>query len=175
MEKGIPSRLQSCQELRLLPKCKEISGRSYTYKVLWGSWSQYFIEDNLLYRKRPLPSEEEDIEPYAPGQEPERIIQLVLPKVLRRSVFDMLHRTVFGGHTGERKTLGKLRQRFYWPRMSTEVKLWIRQCDKCQANKPLLRHTHGCLHMHVMGLPNERTAADVGGPLQLRQEGINMS
>ena len=152
------------------PEWREISARSYTYKVLWGSWDQCFVKHGLLYRKRPTPlldEEESSLSPIA--QNP--LIQLVLPKKLRRIAFDHLHGTAFGGHTGERKTLGKLRQRFYWPRMSTEVKIWVQQCDTCHANKPLLRKTHGKLFTYVVGLPNERVAADIGGPLPITSRG----
>ena len=152
--------IQEKQDSINRPEWKEISSRAYDYKVLWGSWDQCFVKDSLLYRRKPRP----------PDSVTDKI-QLILPKKLRRQAFDCLHGTAFGGHLGERKTLGKIKQRFYWPRLSTDVKLWVQQCDTCHANKPLLRRTHGRLHTHVMGLPGERAAADVGGPLPVTPRG----
>ena len=137
------------------PPWQEVSPRSPTFKVLWSEWDRLLLKDGLLFRKRI--DKDGSLKSW----------QLVVPCKLRRSIFDMCHGTPFGGHLGSRKTLGKIRTRFFWPRCSEDVKVWVQQCDNCTANKPLLRHTHARLQVYTVGVPGERSACDVMGPLPL--------
>ena len=41
--------------------------------------------------------------------------QLVAPKSIQQSILEILHDGVCGGHFGLKKTLSKLKLRFYWP------------------------------------------------------------
>ena len=42
------------------------------------------------------------------------------------------------GHMGRDKTLELVRQRFYWPRMSTDIKLKLKSCERCpKRNTPV--------------------------------------
>ena len=90
---------------------------------------------------------------------------------MRHEAFKIIHGGPFGGHLGVRKTLGKLRARFYWPGMRSNTKIWTLQCDECQASKPLLRKTHTRLGIYTVGLPMERSAADIAGPLPVTSRG----
>ena len=45
----------------------------------------------------------------------------------------MLHNNCSGGHLGTECTLEKARARFYWPFMSSDVKLHCKSCDLCSA------------------------------------------
>ena len=133
------------------PDFNSISGCSYHFKVMWGDWNSFYIKNNLIYRDRL----KNDI-PHT---------QLVLPREFRRKAFDQLHNTPFGGHVGYRKTLGKIKDRFYWPRMQADIKLWTQQCDACYINKPLNRNTHTRLQLLLTGHEMERSACDIAGPL----------
>ena len=44
-------------------------------------------------------------------------LQLVLPYSLHCEVLKELHEGAVGGHLGESKMLGRLKERFYWPRI----------------------------------------------------------
>ena len=42
---------------------------------------------------------------------------MVVPTVLRKRVFGFLHDSKTGGHFGVNKTIGKIREKFYWPKL----------------------------------------------------------
>ena len=133
------------------PHWRKIARYSYHFKVLWGEWDSFELHDGLIFKKK----EKND----------EFCTKLVLPAKLRRKAFDSLHCTRYGGHLGYRRTLGKVKYRFYWPRMAADVKLWVQQCDDCYVSKPLNRTTHTRLQVVQVGEPLDRTATDVMGPL----------
>jgi len=141
------------------PDWHEISSKSFGTKSLWNTWDSLEICDNILYR---------NIKPYQnlPGK-----LQLVLPRSLRLDTFKTVHGTPFGGHLGYRKTLAKIRARFFWPRMATDIKIWILQCDSCQQNKPITKRTKAHMQIHIVGEPMERSAADIAGPLPVTKDG----
>eukprot|EP00731_Ephydatia_muelleri_P029484 Em0021g7a len=51
-------------------------------------------------------------------------LQLVLPYSLHCEVLKELHEGAVGGHLGESKMLGRLKERFYWPGCSEAVSDW---------------------------------------------------
>ena len=55
------------------------------------------------------------------------VLQAVIPEALRPEVLADLHEGVVGGYLGTEKTLGRLRERFYWPGHYNEM------CRKCAA------------------------------------------
>ena len=59
--------------------------------------------------------------------------QLVLPRKFRTAVMKGLHDDV--GHMGRDKILELVRQRAYWPRMSTDIKLKLKYCERCPKRK----------------------------------------
>ena len=63
----------------------------------------------------------------------EENVQLVLPKKNRQQALKGLHDDI--GHMGRDKTLSLIRDRFYWPRMSTEVEEKIKNCMPCKLRK----------------------------------------
>ena len=63
-------------------------------------------------------------------------IQLIIvPLSLRRLIFDHYHGGPTGGHMGEYKTLYRLRMRFFWPKMRSDVKNWVTACAECIVNR----------------------------------------
>eukprot|EP00731_Ephydatia_muelleri_P001915 Em0001g1915a len=52
-------------------------------------------------------------------------LQLVLPYSLHCEVLKELHEGAVGGHLGESKMLGRLKERFYWPSCSEAVSDWF--------------------------------------------------
>jgi len=141
------------------PEWQKISDKSFGLKTLWNDWDDLKIYDGLLYRDREK------------CYNLRKKLQLVVPRKLRNVAFKEVHGTPFGGHTGFRKTLAKIRERFYWPRMSTDCKIWIQQCDYCAQNKPTVRYLHSHLQVYTVGEPLERTATDVAGPLPTTKQG----
>ena len=59
--------------------------------------------------------------------------QIVLPKDFREMVYEELH--VKMAHVGVEKVVDLAQQRFYWPRMASDIKDFIRKKCRCIANK----------------------------------------
>ncbi|GJZ93438.1 suppressor of mec-8 and unc-52 protein homolog 1 [Tanacetum coccineum] len=58
---------------------------------------------------------------------------------------ELLHAVKARGHSGVQVSLKKLASLFYWKGMSKAVKMFVRQCDICQRNKPNLEAYPGLL------------------------------
>ena len=82
-------------------------------KALYAQWDYLEIHDNVLYR---------GWEPRNPDDR--EYIQIVVPPELRKEILYMLHSHKTSSHLGVAKTLGKLRQRFYWPGHKADVERW---------------------------------------------------
>ena len=91
------------------------------------------------------------------------IMQLVLPKSLRCEVLQQLHNTRTSGHLGVAKTLGRIRERFYWVKCRQDVQEWCRNCDR--------KKIRAQLKTFNVGSPMERIAIDVLGPLSTTEGG----
>ena len=79
-------------------------------------WSQFVLEDDLLKHCN------------------ERAVstRIVVPPPLRESVFRSLHEPA---HHGYEATLRRISQRFWWPRVRTEVSAFIRACEVCDRER----------------------------------------
>lgn len=65
--------------------------------------------------------------------EDQEFMQLLLPETLKQQVLVELHDKA--GHQGVDRTLGLLRQRFYWPGMTAKVERYIKECERCVVAK----------------------------------------
>jgi transposase InsO family protein len=59
--------------------------------------------------------------------------QLVLPVSFREVALRGSHNDV--GHLGRDRGMQILRDRFYWPRMNSDLEQWIKSCDRCLKRK----------------------------------------
>ena len=75
----------------------------------------------------------------------------VVPRALRAEVLSELHGGVMSGHVGERRTLHRLRQRFYWVGMRSDVREWCKACDVCSAKKGPARRNRAPLQLYTVG------------------------
>ena len=67
------------------------------------------------------------------SEEDREIEQLVIPLDHRDDILKSLHNDV--GHPGKERTLRLLRDRFYWPGMTTSVEKWVTKCERCLRRK----------------------------------------
>ena len=63
-----------------------------------------------------------------------QICRIVVPISLRRIVFSLLHTSPATGLMVEYKTLYRIRLRFFWPRMRSDIHQWIKECPHCRLN-----------------------------------------
>ncbi|XP_050714146.1 protein NYNRIN-like [Eriocheir sinensis] len=96
---------------------------------------------------------------------------VLVPRALRAEVLRELHAGLTSGHLGEKKTLCRLRQRFYWVGMRSDVSEWCRACDVCSAKKGPAKRNRAPLQVYCVGAPMERVAVDIAGPLPLTPRG----
>ncbi|GFV15901.1 retrovirus-related Pol polyprotein from transposon 412 [Trichonephila clavipes] len=99
--------------------------------------------------------------------------QLILPKIRVSTVLKELHGSPTGGHFGVMKTLQKVRERFYWNNVWSDVEKCCRICDPCASRKGTRKRTRGRLQLYNVGAPFERIAFDVLGSLPRSSDGSN--
>ena len=70
-----------------------------------------------------------------------------VPKLpeLRRQLLCECHEAPTAGHLGVENTYSSLARRFFWPKMGSAVRAWVKGCVACQKTKPDLR---GAVGMH---------------------------
>ncbi|GFV21181.1 retrovirus-related Pol polyprotein from transposon 297 [Trichonephila clavipes] len=71
------------------------------------------------------------------------------------------------------KTLQKVRERFYWNNVRSDVEKCCRICDPCASRKGPRKRPRGRLQLYNVGAPFERIAFDILGPLPRSSEGNN--
>jgi len=100
-------------------------------------------------------------------REEERLL-VVLPRAMREMILQEMHDSPMGGaHLGFEKTYARIREKFYWPKMMTEIKRYCSACESCAKSKisphdkkaPLAPDT-------IPSSPFERIAIDIMGPLK---------
>uniref|UniRef100_A0A8C1GXL0 Gypsy retrotransposon integrase-like protein 1 n=1 Tax=Cyprinus carpio TaxID=7962 RepID=A0A8C1GXL0_CYPCA len=94
------------------------------------------IRDNLLYR-------------VTRDQNGRERCQLVLPEKCHFQVMKSLHD--HAGHLGGERTVELLRDRFYWPKMTQDVELYVRNCGRCIARKTLPQRSAPLKHITSSG------------------------
>jgi len=61
---------------------------------------------------------------------------LVVPERYRSQLLRIAHDLPFSGHLGARKTEQRLKALFYWPKMQTMIRQYVRSCKQCQMVAP---------------------------------------
>lgn len=129
---------------------------------------EFAVKDGLLYRMwRPSQSSETDestLNDFA--QE-----QLVLPRECRSQVIALAHDIPLAGHLGREKTLSRLRQRFYWPGLYTDVDHHCATCSECQKTARSIHQRVPLISIPVIEEPFRFIAMDVIGPLERTEKG----
>lgn len=93
----------------------------------------------------------------------------VLPLCERRLVIEETHNLA---HLGFLKTLGKIRERYYWPRMATEIKRFCSSCQVCKESKvPSLNVRPPCGKPKLCSRPWEVISIDFLGPYPRSRQG----
>jgi hypothetical protein len=158
-DKDLQPIMRCMKDSSIRPAWEKISTASLITKNYWAQWDVMRLSNGLLQRKWVTP---DGIVKYW---------QTVLPKNMRKEVLRETHDSLAGGHLGVKKTLSRLRQRFYWIGMRQDVEEWCRSCDVCCAKKGPKRHGRAPLQLYQVGSPMERVAVDIAGPLTMTTSG----
>ena len=136
------------------PYYREIANRSRFVKSLWNVGP----ERGTLYRKF--------------LQEDESVIQQeIVPMTMRKEIFKNLHDGPVGGHLGIRKTLDKIRAKYYWPGLHMDVALYVGNCKDCNMRKQPAKLLRAPTQLVQVGEPLQRVAIDIMGPLPVTKKG----
>ena len=146
-------------ENEIRPSYDEIKKEGFVVKSLWGQWKNLIIEDGLLSRK--LKSSDSNIEQ----------LQALVPQSHRRKVLFYCHDIRSSGHLGIKKTLSKIRQKYYWPGLRNDVRSYIAGCDPCWKRKRLAQKNRSPMQVVRSGVPMERIATDILGELPETENG----
>ena len=91
------------------------------------------------------------------------LTQVIVPTTMRQLVLQQLHD--HSGYLGVAKTLGKVKERFYWPGYERDVEEWVLQCQPCQHHNPLQHNPRAPLGTVRAHHPFEKVSSDIMGPL----------
>ena len=70
------------------------------------------------------------------GKDSEPVQQICITEEFKDLIWNAMHVIANAGHLGVTKTYTKLRNRYYWPKMSSETATYVHNCEICaQANK----------------------------------------
>lgn len=122
---------------------KQLSGPAL---ALLRQWDRLIERDGVLYRQVFRPDGGEAVP------------QLLLPVALKKEVLTEVHQR--HGHQGVERTLELLRQRCYWPGMTSDVVSWCQNCERCQVAKNSHRPVRSLMGHVLASKPNEILAMD---------------
>lgn len=141
------------------PEWSQVSSGSSALKTLWRQWDRLEMHAGMLYRK------------WIDGDRHDSKLQLVVPDAKKLQVLNLSHDIPSAGHLGVDKTLDKVRQSFYWPAVSEDVRRYVKSCDSCTARKLSRNRNRAPLGQYLVGEPMERVSIDILGPLPLSKAG----
>ena len=97
--------------------------------------------------------------------------RLLVPRKMRSETLQQCHDSVFGAHLGINKTIDRVKQRYHWYLLRSDVKLHIQTCPVCTANRQPYRKFRASLANFRVGSPMDRIGVDLMGPLPLTERG----
>lgn len=144
---------QKCPSLENV-RAKIISGEEEETKD--GSVFKYERIDGLLYRKCVRATQLERV-----GK-----LKLVVPLDCRKLVLTTAHEGLLAGHFSHRKTELRVKDKFHWPGLTTDIRDHCRSCDKCQrlGSKGRVKPVP-LKQMPIITEAFSRVAIDLVGPL----------
>jgi transposase InsO family protein len=85
-------------------------------------------------------------------------------------VLDKIHKTVYSGHLGKRKTYRKVQERFYRPELKQEVYEYVKTYDICQKIKSTIPNRSELIPI-MPTRTNELVSTDYAGPFKTTVRG----
>uniref|UniRef100_A0A3B3QC10 Gypsy retrotransposon integrase-like protein 1 n=1 Tax=Paramormyrops kingsleyae TaxID=1676925 RepID=A0A3B3QC10_9TELE len=158
---------QGDSDIQLIISLKQ-GGVSQAEAVKHACLKRYLpVWDELVVRDGALVRQVGDLQ----GVSGEPLAQLVVPGNMVPRILYWLHNTMTGGHLGIQKVQAKVRERFFWPGWSGDVRRWCRECRECASRKETGVSARAPLVSTVTARPYERVALDILGPLPETERG----
>ena len=105
------------------PSSNAVKQTSMAVRRLIQLWDRLKVHDGTLWRL------------YDDNASKKKWLRLVLPQSLCDEVLQQVHAGAISGHFDEKKMLNQVKERFYWPGMSDDVKNWCHTCATCATQK----------------------------------------
>lgn len=91
--------------------------------------------------------------------------QLVVPKSMRKDILFNYHESPTAGHYGIERTINRITQHYYWPKMRAEITEYVKLCTECKRYKPSNMKPVGLLQTVSSNKRFEIIVIDLFGPL----------
>ena len=122
-------------------ECKEV-------RQLLAQWDDLFIMKSVLCRWRTQPGKR-------------RVAQSVVPMSLRLQLLNYCHGHRTSAHFGRQRTEAKIKSRYYWPGMTSDIRRWVKECPQCCLSKPGPGLGKLPLSQELFGVRFARIAVDI--------------
>ena len=132
----------------------EVKGFSKDMRAYLAQYSVLEVHEGILYRRL-----------LADGDTANDSLQYIVPHAHRQEIMQHLHNHKTSAHLGVKKTLEKIRARFYWPRYKADVVRWCAECKICVSHKQSYNPKRAPLQQSFTFQPLERIAIDIVGPI----------
>lgn len=144
------------------PDWPNIFAKSSELKYYWARLDSFEVKDNILCYK------------WENEMGDKTVFKIVLPKSVRKTVFTQLHCVPTAGHLGIKMTLMKIKDRYLWFGLMRDGEYLISKCDICALRKNPIKKPTVPMKLYSIGVPMERLAIDVTGPLPAHRKEINI-
>lgn len=126
-------------------------------------FSQFQIHNDILYK-------------YCSNKISENIDEsnwrIYVPPSSRINVLKECHDSTLASHGGCQKTINRIKEWYYWPKLQDDVKKYVAQCDICKSTKPSNIIMKAPMGKHrEFERPWQAIAMDFVGPLPLSKNG----
>lgn len=92
---------------------------------------------------------------------------LYLPASLRKQICEYYHDDPMSGHLGQTKTVARINEKYYWPKMDKYISDFVATCHLCQSKKIPKTGPVGLLQPIKVDAPFYHVGIDVLGPLPI--------
>ena len=98
-------------------------------------------------------------------------LKIAVPKVRIPEILEAFHDDTLSGHLGYKRTLTKIKERFYWPAISSDVWQKCRYCVDCARRKQPVHYGVEELRPIPIKATFDRIVMDILGPLPVTNKG----
>lgn len=127
-------------------------------KVFRRGLASFFLRNNVLLKKNFSPLRADHL--------------LVVPSALRPEVLEALHDDPTAGHLGVSRTLSRIQEKYYWPRLTADVAHYVKTCRDCQRRKTPTTRPAGLLQpVEPPQRPFQQIGMDLLGPFPTSTSG----
>lgn len=124
------SKIKSWVSDKKRPEFSDIKHEIKVIKSLWSQWVNLEIKDSVLFRKW--------------DNNKKVYHQVIVPLSERREILEQCHDARTSGHLGVSKTLERVRNRFYWTGLQSDVRSYVTGCPQCRKRRIVQQGNLAC-------------------------------